>query len=186
VLHRLARKQAPSHLFITCADSRIVPNIITASGPGDLFTLRNIGNLVPRAGAVPADDSVAATIEYAVKVLDVRTITVCGHSGCGAMAALLGEVPDLPALRSWLRHGRQSLARFVAAEPHDDDTGPLDRLCRINVIQQLDNLRTHPFVDTLVRAGKLELTGLYFDIGAARVHVLEQERFTPVPELRTG
>ncbi|MEU7695538.1 carbonic anhydrase [Microbispora sp. SCL1-1] len=186
VLHRMARKQSPSHLFITCADSRIVPNIITASGPGDLFTLRNIGNLVPRAGAVPADDSVAATIEYAVKVLGVRTITVCGHSGCGAMAALLGEVPDLPALRSWLRHGRQSLARFVAAEPHDDDTGPLDRLCRINVIQQLDNLRTHPFVDTLVQAGKLDLTGLYFDIGAARVHVLEQERFTPVPELRTG
>ncbi|OPG09507.1 SulP family inorganic anion transporter [Microbispora sp. GKU 823] len=186
LLHRMARKQSPSHLFITCADSRIVPNIITASGPGDLFTLRNIGNLVPRAGATPADDSVAATIEYAVKVLDVRTITVCGHSGCGAMAALLGEVPDLPALRNWLRHGRQSLARFVAAEPCDDDAGPLDRLCRTNVIQQLDNLRTHPFVDTLVRAGKLELTGLYFDIGAARVHVLEQERFTPVPELRTG
>ncbi|WP_432923977.1 SulP family inorganic anion transporter [Microbispora sp. CA-135349] len=186
LLHRMARKQSPSHLFITCADSRIVPNIITASGPGDLFTLRNIGNLVPRAGAVPTDDSVAATIEYAVQVLDVRTITVCGHSGCGAMAALLGGVPDLPALRDWLRHGRQSLARFVAAEPGDDDAGPLDRLCRVNVIQQLDNLRTHPFVDSLVRAGKLELTGLYFDIGAARVHVLEQERFTPVPELRTG
>ncbi|MBD3143776.1 SulP family inorganic anion transporter [Microbispora bryophytorum] len=186
VLHRMARTQSPSHLFITCADSRIVPNIITASGPGDLFTLRNIGNLVPRAGAVPGDDSVAATIEYAVKVLDVRMITVCGHSGCGAMAALLGEVPDLPALRSWLRHGRQSLARFVAAESCDDDAGPLDRLCRTNVIQQLDNLRTHPFVDTLVRAGELELMGLYFDIGAARVHLLDRERFTPVPELRTG
>ncbi|GGO26291.1 carbonic anhydrase [Microbispora rosea subsp. aerata] len=186
LLLRMARKQSPSHLFITCADSRIVPNIITASGPGDLFTLRNIGNLVPRAGATPADDSVAATIEYAVQVLKVRTITVCGHSGCGAMAALLGGVPDLPALRNWLRHGKQSLARFVAAEPYGDESGPLDRLCRINVIQQLDNLRSHPFVDTLVRAGKLELTGLYFDIGAARVHLLEQERFTPVPGLRTG
>lgn len=186
LLHRMARKQSPSHLFVTCADSRVVPNIITASGPGDLFTLRNIGNLVPRAGATPADDSVAATIEYAVQVLGVGTITVCGHSGCGAMAALLGEVPDLPGLRNWLRHGRQSLARFVAEERAEDDAGPLDRLCRVNVIQQLDNLRTHPFVDTLVRAGKLELTGLYFDIGAARVHVLEQERFTPVPELRTG
>ncbi|WP_169949396.1 SulP family inorganic anion transporter [Microbispora sp. H11081] len=186
LLHRMARGQSPSHLFITCADSRIVPNIITASGPGDLFTLRNIGNLVPRAGSVPTDDSVAATIEYAVQVLEVRTITVCGHSGCGAMAALLDEVPDLPALRDWLRHGRQSLARFVAEERPEDDAGPLDRLCRVNVIQQLDNLRTHPFVDSLVRAGRLELTGLYFDIGAARVHVLEHERFTPVPELRTG
>ncbi|WP_405086189.1 SulP family inorganic anion transporter [Microbispora sp. NBC_01389] len=184
---RMARKQSPSHLFITCADSRIVPNIITASGPGDLFTVRNIGNLVPRAGAAPPDDSVAAAMEYAVNVLEVRTITVCGHSGCGAMAALLGEVPDLPALRAWLRHGRQSLARFVAAGPGQDadDAGPLDRLCRINVIQQLDNLRTHPLVDERVRAGRLELTGLYFDIGAARVHALEQERFTPVPELRT-
>lgn len=187
LLTRMARGQSPSHLFITCADSRIVPNIITASGPGDLFTVRNIGNLVPRAGAVPPDDSVAAAVEYAVNVLEVRMITVCGHSGCGAMAALLGEVPDLPALRAWLRHGRQSLARFVAAGPGQDadDAGPLDRLCRTNVIQQLDNLRTHPFVDTLIRAGRLELTGLYFDIGAARVHVLEQEGFTLVPELRT-
>lgn len=186
LLHRMARRQTPSHLFITCADSRIVPNIITASGPGDLFTVRNIGNLVPRASSVPPDDSVAAAIEYAVKVLEVRTITVCGHSGCGAMAALLGESPELPALRSWLRHGRHSLARFVAMEGAEDDGGPLDRLCRANVIQQLDNLRTHPLVDGLVLAGKLELTGLYFDIGAARVHVLDRERFTPVPELRTG
>lgn len=186
LLNRLSRRQTPSHLFITCADSRIVPNIITASGPGDLFTVRNIGNLVPRSSGGPHDDSVAAAIEYAVKVLAVRTITICGHSGCGAMAALLGETPDLPSLRSWLRHGRPSLARFVASQSTEDDTGPLDRLCRINVIQQLHNLHTYPLVDGLVRAGKLELTGLYFDIAAARVHVLEHERFTPVPELRTG
>ncbi len=186
LLNRLARRQTPSHLFITCADSRIVPNIITASGPGDLFTVRNIGNLVPRSASAPPDDSVAAAIEYAVKVLGVRTITVCGHSGCGAMAALLGETPDLPSLQSWLRHGRPSVARFVASQSSGEDSGPLDRLCRINVIQQLHNLRTYPLVHVLVQAGKLELTGLYFDIGAARVHVLQQERFTPVPELRTG
>ncbi|WP_204055858.1 SulP family inorganic anion transporter [Microbispora corallina] len=186
LLHRMARGQTPSHLFVTCADSRIVPNIITASGPGDLFTVRNVGNFVPRAPSAPPDDSVAAAVEYAVTVLGVRTITVCGHSGCGAMAALLGEVPDLPALRSWLRHGRQSLARFVAHPGDEDDAGPLDRLCRVNVIQQLDNLRTYPFVDALVRSGDLELAGLYFDIGAARVHLLDRERFTPVPELSGG
>ncbi|MFF4774107.1 SulP family inorganic anion transporter [Microtetraspora fusca] len=194
LLNRLARGQAPSHLFITCADSRIVPNIITASGPGDLFTLRNIGNLVPRHRAAPHDDSVMASIEYAVGVLGVRKITVCGHSGCGAMAALLGEVPPspaefdtgFPALRGWLRHGRHTLARFVATESTEDDAGPLDRLCRLNVMQQLDNLRSHPRLDALVRSGTLELSGLYFDIGAASVHVLHEEGFTPVPTLRTG
>ncbi|GAA1309604.1 carbonic anhydrase [Planotetraspora silvatica] len=186
LLHRMARKQTPSHLFITCADSRVVPSIITASGPGDLFTVRNIGNLVPRASCTPPDDSVSAAVEYALKVLEVQTITVCGHSGCGAMSALLGEAPELPALRNWLRHGRQSLARFVASPEEDDDAGPLDRLCRVNVIQQLDNLESHPLVESLVRAGRLELTGLYFDIAAARVHVLDRGRFSAVPELRRG
>ncbi|GAA0430775.1 carbonic anhydrase [Acrocarpospora corrugata] len=184
LLTRLARKQTPSHLFITCADSRIVPSLITASGPGDLFTLRNIGNLVPRYGAAPVDDSVAAAVEYAVMVLGVRTITVCGHSGCGAMVALLGDVPELPSVQRWLRHGRQSLDRF-AAESAGEETGRLDLLCRTNVIQQLDNLRTYPMVEALEQAGKLELTGMYFDIGTARVHALaDEEPLRPVPELR--
>ncbi|MFF5109509.1 SulP family inorganic anion transporter [Streptosporangium sp. NPDC000509] len=176
LLHDMARGQEPSHLFITCADSRIVPNLITASGPGDLFTVRNIGNLVPRLGSVPADDSVAATIEYATNALNVRTITVCGHSGCGAMATLLSggeKAADLPALGRWLRHGNHTLARFIAGESAGEDDGPLDRLCRVNVIQQLENLRTYPQVDRLFRAGHLELVGLYFDIGTARVHLLE-------------
>ncbi|WP_346023018.1 SulP family inorganic anion transporter [Streptosporangium nondiastaticum] len=191
----MARKQEPSHLFITCADSRIVPNLITASGPGDLFTVRNLGNLVPRRGTAPPDDSVAAAIEYATEALGIRTITVCGHSGCGAMAALLGgDAPEgMPALGRWLRHGRHSLTRFAAGSgapsetpggevpgsgdagsPGDGDGGPLDRLCRANVLQQLDNLRSYPAVDRLVREGRLELVGLYFDIGTAQVHVLER------------
>ncbi|MFI9438289.1 MULTISPECIES: SulP family inorganic anion transporter [Streptosporangium] len=181
-LSAMARKQEPSHLFITCADSRIVPNLITASGPGDLFTVRNIGNLVPRLDSAPPDDSVAAAIEYAMGALDIRTITVCGHSGCGAMAALLegGEkIHELPALGRWLRHGDHSLARWAASG--GDDGGPLDRLCRSNVIQQLDNLRTYPQVDRLVHAGRLQLVGLYFDIGTARVHVLQQPPLTASP-----
>jgi len=193
LLHGMSRDQAPSHLFITCADSRVVPNLITSSGPGDLFTARNIGNLVPRAASAPPDESVTAAIEYAVGVLEVQTITVCGHSGCGAMAALLGKTPDLPGLRGWLRHGTLSLDRFRSfeeSEAAEEPAGPdgasggsrLDKLCRINVIQQLDNLRTHPLVDDLVRSGRLELTGLYFDIGTARVHVLDDDGFTPVPE----
>lgn len=180
----MARKQDPSHLFITCADSRVVPNLITASGPGDLFTVRNIGNLVPRLGAAPPDDSVAAAIEYATGALNIRTITVCGHSGCGAMATLLSgyeKATELPALSRWLHHGNHSLARFIATESDGVDDGPLDRLCRVNVIQQLENLRTYPQVDRLVRAGRLQLVGLYFDIGTARVHVLEQPPLTASP-----
>ncbi|MBO3748065.1 bifunctional SulP family inorganic anion transporter/carbonic anhydrase [Streptosporangiaceae bacterium NEAU-GS5] len=180
LLHRLARGQRPSHLFITCADSRVVPNLITASGPGDLFTVRNIGNLVPRHGA--GDDSVAAAIEYAVKVLGVRSITVCGHSRCGAMAAMLEPVEQPGSLGGWLQHARPSLGRYEAEDPE----AGLDRLCRVNVIQQLDNLRTYPLVEGLVMAGKLELTGLYFDIATAGVDVLDEEGFTPVPAVRSA
>ncbi|MEV4160097.1 bifunctional SulP family inorganic anion transporter/carbonic anhydrase [Nonomuraea dietziae] len=175
IFTELARRQQPTHLFITCADSRIVPTLITASGPGDLFVVRNIGNLVPRHGAQPHDDSVSAAIEYATQVLGVRTITVCGHSGCGAMAGLLSggaKAGSMPGLRRWLRHGNHSLARFIHTDSDGSDTGPLDRLCRVNVIQQLENLRTHRKVDEQVRAGTLELVGLYFDIASARVHIL--------------
>lgn len=175
IFTELARKQQPSHLFITCADSRVVPSLITASGPGDLFTVRNIGNLVPRRGAEPRDDSMVAAIEYATQVLGVKTITVCGHSGCGAMAGLLSggvKAGSLPGLRRWLRHGNHSLARFIETESDGLDNGPLDRLCRVNVQQQLANLRTYRRVDEQIRAGELELVGLYFDIGSARVHML--------------
>ncbi|WP_308169981.1 SulP family inorganic anion transporter [Acrocarpospora catenulata] len=179
LLTRLAGRQTPSHLFITCADSRIVPALITASGPGDLFTVRNIGNLVPRYRSAPGDDSVEAAIEYAVRVLEVRTITVCGHSGCGAMVALLGETPrELHAVRRWLRHGRHSLARS-AAVPEQEGLEPLDWLCQVNVIQQLDNLRSYPMIAELERSGKLALTAMYFDIATARVHDLDEARFSP-------
>lgn len=116
-LARLAREgQRPSQLFLTCADSRLVTSMITASGPGDLFTVRNVGNLVPLPGAESTDDSVAAAIEYAVDVLQVDSITVCGHSGCGAMQALLSSAPGVPMtpLRRWLRHGLPSLERMAS------------------------------------------------------------------------
>ncbi|MBW8484759.1 SulP family inorganic anion transporter [Actinomadura parmotrematis] len=174
IMAELAFEQKPQHLFITCVDSRVVPNIITASGPGDLFINRNVGNLVPRYGTRTPDDAVAATVEYAVNVLGIRTITVCGHSNCGAMAALLAggtEVEHLRSLTRWLKHGQHSLARFLSAEP--DGRAPLTRLCQTNVQQQLDNLLTYPWLKDMVQAGEIELVGLYLDIGTAEVQVLD-------------
>lgn len=197
-LARLAREgQSPSQLFITCADSRLVPNVITSSGPGELFTVRNIGNLIalpsdPEAGADPGrDDSVAAAIEYAVEILQVGTITVCGHSGCGAMQSLLHgahrrEGLARTPLTRWLRHGQDSLqrvrhspARIWGASPSAD---PLERLCLTNVAQQLDNLGAHPSVRRGIEAGTLRLSGLYFDFATAQAYLLGRNgrTFSPV------
>ncbi|GAA1779654.1 SulP family inorganic anion transporter [Streptomonospora arabica] len=177
LMSRLAQRQRPKALFITCADSRVVPNLITASGPGDLFTLRNIGNLVPRRGSGSGDDSVGAAVEYAVTVLEVPSVVVCGHSNCGAMKALLegpGE-PDaeLGQLRRWLAHGGESLERAGALRLRDAPTPEaMRRLSQANVVQQLENLLTYPAVRRRFERGDLELSGMYYDLESARVHVL--------------
>ncbi|MFG1918489.1 SulP family inorganic anion transporter [Micromonospora sp. NPDC048898] len=156
---------APDQLFITCADSRLVPNLITASGPGDLFCVRNVGNIVPANDA--PDTSVAAAIDYAVTVLGVTTITVCGHSGCSAVRALMSGTTDTDsALGRWLA---QSGAHF-------DDPTDEQACCTANITQQLANLRTHPTVNAAVAAGRLTLTGMYFDIAQARMYAVDSNR----------
>ncbi|OEJ32594.1 SulP family inorganic anion transporter [Streptomyces subrutilus] len=182
-LARLAREgQRPSQLFLTCADSRLVTSMITASGPGDLFTVRNVGNLVPLPGAESTDDSVAAAIEYAVDVLEVDSITVCGHSGCGAMQALLNSSPAMPMtpLRRWLRHGLPSLERMASRHhawarisgrlPAD----AVEQLCLTNVVQQLEHLRAHESVARRLAEGTLELHGMYFHVGEAQAYLLSE------------
>jgi carbonic anhydrase len=175
-LRRLADVHAPQTMFLTCGDARIVPNVITASGPGDLFTVRNIGNLVP-AGQ---DNSVAAAVEFAVGSLGVREIAVCGHSSCGAMRALVaGPSADAPALRSWLRHAEPSLRRAGTQPPPTVDgqvpDTEWDRLALHNVVAQLDRLREHPTVAAAVRRGELQLTGMYFDVAVARIHLYDAD-----------
>jgi carbonic anhydrase len=192
-LARLAREgQRPDQLFLTCADSRLVTSMITSSGPGDLFVVRNVGNLVPLPGEESGDDSVAAAIEYAVDVLKVRSITVCGHSGCGAMQALLTSEPGgvQTPLKRWLRHGLPSLERMA------DDSRPwarlagrapadaVEQLCLTNVVQQLEHLRAHDAVSRALRKGALELHGMYFHVAEAQAYLLsgagEDERFDHV------
>ncbi|MGW2614437.1 bifunctional SulP family inorganic anion transporter/carbonic anhydrase [Streptomyces sp. NPDC001500] len=182
-LARLAREgQRPTQLFLTCADSRLVTSMITSSGPGDLFVVRNVGNLVPPPGEESGDDSVAAAIEYAVDILEVRSITVCGHSGCGAMQALLNAEPGeaRTPLRRWLRHGLPSLersadddrprARLAGRAPADE----VEQLCLTNVVQQLEHLRAHESVARALRSGTLELHGLYFHVGEAQTYLLTE------------
>ncbi|MEW2523197.1 bifunctional SulP family inorganic anion transporter/carbonic anhydrase [Actinacidiphila alni] len=186
-LARLAREgQSPGQLFLTCADSRLVTSMITSSGPGDLFTVRNVGNLMPPPGSDSSCDSVAAAVEYAVEVLQVSNITVCGHSGCGAMQALLGSDHEPGAqtpLARWLRHGRPSLARLgridrpgrgevaLADRPVADE---LERLSLVNVMQQLDHLTAHPCVARRVGEGTLHLHGMYFHVGEAQAYILDR------------
>ncbi|WP_410609110.1 bifunctional SulP family inorganic anion transporter/carbonic anhydrase [Amycolatopsis sp. lyj-109] len=172
----LAHGQQPHTLFITCGDARIVPNLITTSGPGDLFTVRNIGNLVPPAEGT--DSSVGAAIEYAVGVLEVAEIVVCGHSSCGAMKALLGRAPDgLDQLGSWLRHGEATLRRRSREAPlllgGERPAAEADQLALQNVVQQLETLRGYPVVAEALARGALRLTGMYFDVGAAQVSLLD-------------
>lgn len=174
-MRRLADVHAPSTLFLTCGDARIVPNVITSSGPGDLFTVRNIGNLVP-AGP---DSSVAAAVEFAVGSLGVREIAVCGHSSCGAMKALVSGPPDgAPALSSWLRHALPSVDRSRTGPPLTLDGRPpateWDRLALHNVLTQLDRLRDHPAVRSARDRGEVRLIGMYFDVAAARVYLHDE------------
>ncbi|MEU9701419.1 SulP family inorganic anion transporter [Streptomyces sp. NPDC047981] len=192
-LARLAREgQRPSQLFLTCADSRLVTSMITSSGPGDLFTVRNVGNLVPLPGEESGDDSVAAAIEYAVEVLRVQSITICGHSGCGAMQALMNSAPDAPRtpLRRWLRHGKPSLERMASRHhawarisgrlPAD----AVEQLCLTNVVQQLEHLRAYESVARRLAEGTLTLHGMYFHVGEAQAYLLaapdEQHRYEDV------
>lgn len=172
----LARNgQRPEQLFITCSDSRVLPNLITSSGPGDQFSLRNVGNLVPRHGNVE-DSSVGAAVEFAVDILGVREIVVCGHSDCGAMKAVLDpSAGPRSALGTWLRYAEPSVERFRAL-PEDEGLPANERLCLANVAQQLENLRSHPCVESAVAAGRLRLTGMYFDISATRVYLVDPER----------
>ncbi|MER6996689.1 carbonic anhydrase [Streptomyces sp. NPDC000410] len=169
---RLATDHRPGTLFIGCSDARVVPELITQSDPGELFVIRTAGNLVPAYG--PGSDGVAASIEYAVAVLGVRDIVVCGHTACGAMT-VLAEGHDLgaaPVIADWLRHADASRARAAAA-PAGSGADRVTTLVRANVAAQLQNLATHPSVTRALAEGVIALHGWVFDIGAGTVETID-------------
>lgn len=181
---QLSTEQHPETLFITCSDSRIDPNLLTRSQPGDLFILRNAGNLVPPHGAAASGE--AATIEFAVTALGVRDIIICGHSDCGAMKALLKPemLSALPALSAWLSHA-DATRRIVHDNYHQLDA---ERLLMAaieeNVLVQLENLRTLPAVASRLVRGDLHLHGWVYKIQTGEVFAydLQNGQFVPVAQ----
>ncbi|MFD8757348.1 carbonic anhydrase [Kitasatospora sp. NPDC059577] len=161
---RLAGHHAPRTLFIGCSDARVVPELITGAEPGELFVIRTAGNLVP--AHTPGADGVTASIEYAVAVLGVRDVVVCGHSACGAMTALADghDLTGAPAVAAWLRHADASRARAGG--------GDVAGLVRHNVRAQLANLATHPPVARALARGEVALHGWVFDIATGAVEEL--------------
>ncbi len=184
---RLALGQAPDALFIACSDSRVAANVFASTEPGDLFVIRNVGNLVPLAGqgGVPdRDTSAAAAIEFSSLVLQVRDIVVCGHSECGAMRALHEGREVGPSLQAWLTHAREPLRQLRSGVRMPADLAPHNHLSQLNVLQQLEHLRSYPILRERIRAGSLRLNAWWFDIAQAEVLAYEESagRFVVIDE----
>jgi carbonic anhydrase len=173
LFRRLAeRGQHPETLFITCADSRVVPNLITNTEPGELFLVRNVGNIVP---SVTLPGGTAAAIEYAVEVLGVTDVIVCGHTHCGAIQALLepATIERLPLVKRWLAQAER--VRTIVDERYGH-LQPDERLAAAvgeNVLVQLENLREFPFVAERLESGKLQMTGWVYKIESGEVFTFE-------------
>jgi carbonic anhydrase len=166
--------QKPETLFITCSDSRVVPNLITAAAPGELFIVRNVGNVVPTA-ALPG--GTAAAIEYAVEVLGVENIIVCGHTQCGAMNAILNPhtMENLPFVRKWLTQTERVRDIIEKGYGHLSPEARLTAAVEENVLAQLENLRDYPFVAKRLEAGTLGVNGWVFDISSGAVFDYDPE-----------
>jgi carbonic anhydrase len=178
--HLLSDRQAPDVLFLTCADSRVVPDLILQTEPGDLFICRNVGNIVPPKGEIAG--GVTATIEYAVKVLRVKHIIICGHSDCGAIKASLNResLATLPHAGVWLRY-LESAQNYLDPKERDADAELL-ALIHANVIAQLENLKTHPEVSSALSDHSLEVHGWFYDIltGTIEAYDPAEGKFRPL------
>jgi carbonic anhydrase len=176
LFERLANGQNPMALFITCSDARVNPNLITQTDPGELFIIRNAGNLVPPYGA--ANGGEGAAIEFALVGLGIQDIIVCGHSHCGAMKALLnpGSLAGMPAMTAWLGHAEAT--RWVVREKYPDlaDEALRNVTIQENVLIQLENLRTHPAVAAALASDRLKLHGWVYKIETGQVFA-----YDPVP-----
>lgn len=172
--HLLAEQQAPRWLFITCSDSRVLPDLILSTEPGDLFLSRSIGNVVPITSQDV--DGVTATIEYAVEVLRVKHVIVCGHSDCGALKAAVDRkaLEGLPKAKRWLQHVEAAFHYRQPLNPADGESAELGSLIRGNVVAQLMNLHAQPAVIHALAEGRLTVHGWYYDILTGRIEEYDE------------
>ena len=165
---------------MTCSDSRVVPDLLASTEPGDLFTLRNVGNLIPPAtaeGISIGDLSEASAIEYAVLMLKVANIVVCGHSECGAMKAVLGGQhahQEAPNLAKWLHHAYGAAFRLEHEGALNAKLKPHDQLSQLNVLVQLEHLMSYPLVRERVAAGTLRLSAWWFEVALGTMYAYER------------
>jgi carbonic anhydrase len=176
----LSLEQAPDALFITCSDSRVVPELLASTDPGDLFVMRNVGNMVPPAtaeGSSTGDVSEASALEFAVLVLNVEDIIICGHSECGAMKAALGQSPleATPNLSKWLHYCTSAAFRLDQEGPLDATLSVHNQLSQINVLVQLEHLMSYSIVQQRVRSGELHLNGWWFNIATGEMLAYQRQ-----------
>lgn len=182
LFQELSLNQTPTLMFIGCSDSRVVPELLTQQGPGELFVVRNAGNIVPTYSPQPG--GVTASIEYAIAVLGIPDIVVCGHSGCGAMTAIqkgAERLESLPAVARWLHYAdtaRDAVAKeYAGASPEEY----LDALVHENVLVQLDNMLTHPTVAKAIKAKQLRVHGWVYDMSGGTVETYDANAGAFVP-----
>lgn len=187
LFEKLAKAQNPKALFLTCADSRVVPSLITHSGPGQLFVERNPGNLVP----VYSEEAVgvSASIEYAVTALRVEHIIICGHSDCGVVKGILypEKVAQLPAVARWMEFGTSARDALFKEYPNLPEQKQLTLLTEYNVLNQIDNLYTHPSVQQALLEERLTVHGWVYHIenGEVREYNADSKRFEAWPDAAT-
>ena len=165
MFERLRHKQEPLAMFVSCEDSRVIPNIFTQTEPGEIFNERNPGNMVPPY--VEFVGGVTAGVEYAMLALKVPLVVVCGHTDCGVMKALLNPATaeGMPGVQKWMSHGfvaRDRALREHTYAPHEEQ---LTRVTECNVLEQIENLKTHPSVRKRLRYDEVEIRGWVYDIG---------------------
>lgn len=175
LFERLRRGQEPLALFVTCADSRVNPNLVTQTDPGEIFIERNPGNMIPRY--VEFVGGVTAGVEYAMLALKVPLIVVCGHTDCGVMKALLypEQVAGMPGVQEWMSHAFESRRRMLTQFADAPEEEQLLRMTEYNVLGQIENLKTHPSVGLRLHRGEIEIRGWVYDIGSGSIREANPE-----------
>jgi carbonic anhydrase len=179
LFENLSLGQTPHTLLITCSDSRIDPNLVTQSQPGEMFVVRNAGSIIPPFGASRGGEE--AAIEFAIEGLRVSNIVVCGHYHCGAMSALMGksDIDSMPSVKEWLRHAQSTKRRMKKA----DTEISMNEVAEENILVQVDNLKTHPAVSAALAEKRVRIFGWVYQFETGAVSIFDRQRHAYVPSI---